>query len=89
MSVTDQAPPTTRLGKMLLDARLARGLSRERLTKRLDTSHTSVRRWEIGDSVPQFDALVALADELGLDINALADAVRLDARTQEVRTLAD
>ncbi|MBQ3135672.1 MAG: helix-turn-helix domain-containing protein [Oscillospiraceae bacterium] len=47
------------------------GLSQEELAARLNVSRQAVSKWETGDSVPDLPKLMALADALGLSLDAL------------------
>lgn len=51
----------------LAEWREARGLTQERLADRLGTSHMTISRWELGKVKMNTDAMVAVAEALGLE----------------------
>lgn len=59
------------LGESIHDARKAAGLSQEALGEKLGVVSQTVSKWERGESAPDAAALPALADALGLSLDAL------------------
>lgn len=53
----------------LYQLRKQRGLSQEELANRLNVSRQTVSKWEVGDSTPDMEKLVAISDlfEISLD----------------------
>ena len=58
----------------LYNLRKQKGLSQEELANRLNVSRQTVSKWEVGDSTPDMEKLIAISDlfkisldELGLD----------------------
>ena len=49
------------LGEKLKKLRKARGLSQEQLADRLNVSRQAISKWELGESTPDTDNLVALS----------------------------
>ncbi len=49
-------------------ARLAAGLSRDRLALRARTSARNIARWEDGNNAPRSEALAAIAEATGQDV---------------------
>ena len=58
-------------GRRLAIARTARGLTQEELGERIGRSKNSISEWERGVRMPYLDALVLLADGLGLSLDDL------------------
>ena len=50
------------LGEKLKKLRKARGLSQEQLADQLNVSRQAISKWELGESTPDTDNLVALSD---------------------------
>lgn len=53
----------------LYELRKKKGLSQEELANRINVSRQTVSKWEIGDSTPDMEKLIALSDlfEISLD----------------------
>ena len=53
----------------LYNLRKQRGLSQEELANRLNVSRQTVSKWEVGDSTPEMEKLIAISDlfEISLD----------------------
>ena len=56
-------------GNKLYELRKEKGLSQEELASRLEVTRQTVSKWELGDSTPDLDKLVLLAElfEISLD----------------------
>ena len=56
-------------GNRLYELRKQKGLSQEELANRLDVTRQTVSKWELGDSTPDMDKLVALGElfEISMD----------------------
>lgn len=59
------------LGEKLKKLRKARGLSQEQLADRLNVSRQAISKWELGESTPDTDNLVALSDYYGVSLDYL------------------
>lgn len=57
------------LGNRLYELRKQKGFSQEELANRLDVTRQTVSKWELGDSTPDMDKLIALGElfEISLD----------------------
>ena len=55
----------------LVRERKARGLSQEDLASQVQGSRQAVSKWETGDALPDLPRLLALADALGMSLDAL------------------
>ena len=68
------------LAERIFALRTKMGLSQEELAEQLAVSRQSVSKWETGQSVPDLDKLIKLADLFGVTLDELAR----DRREQEV-----
>lgn len=59
------------LGEKLKKLRKARGVSQEQLANQLNVSRQAISKWELGESTPDTDNLVALSDYYGASIDYL------------------
>jgi len=67
------------LAEKILELRTAQNLSQGDLAERLEVSRQSVSKWETGQSVPDLDKIIKLADLFGITVDEL---VREDSRTK-------
>ena len=70
------------LAEKILHLRTQRGLSQLELAEQLGVSRQSVSKWETGQSVPDLDKLIKLADLFGVTVDEL---VREGERPQQPR----
>ena len=59
------------LGEKLKKLRKARGLSQEQLADQLNVSRQAISKWELGESTPDTDNLIALSDYYGVSLDYL------------------
>ena len=59
------------LSEKILSLRTRMGLSQEDLAEKLGVSRQSVSKWETGQSVPDLDKLIKLADLFGISVDEL------------------
>ena len=59
------------LKDILVRERKKRGWSQEELASKIQVSRQAVSKWETGDALPDLPKLLALADALGLSLDAL------------------
>lgn len=59
------------LPETILELRTAKGLSQGDLAERLEVSRQSVSKWETGQSVPDLDKIIKLADLFGVTVDEL------------------
>ena len=59
------------LSEKILSLRTGLGLSQEELAEQLAVSRQSVSKWETGQSVPDLDKLIKLADLFGISVDEL------------------
>ena len=59
------------LSERILSLRTRMGLSQEDLAEKLGVSRQSVSKWETGQSVPDLDKLIKLADLFGISVDEL------------------
>jgi len=59
------------LPEKILELRTAGGLSQGELADRLEVSRQSVSKWETGQSVPDLDKIIKLADLFGITVDEL------------------
>lgn len=67
------------LADKILNLRTGLGLSQGELAEKLEVSRQSVSKWETGQSVPDLDKIIKLADLFGVSVD---DLVREDARPE-------
>ena len=61
----------------LYELRRQRGLSQEELANQIDVSRQTVSKWEIGDTVPDMDKLVALGEVFEISLDELVKGISL------------
>ena len=70
------------LNEKIYDLRKKMGLSQEELAGRLNVSRQTVSKWELGDSVPDVDKVVAMAELFDISLDELV----LDKKPDERKT---
>ena len=55
----------------LYELRKQKGFSQEELANRLNVSRQTVSKWEVGDSTPDMEKLVAMSDLFGISLDKL------------------
>ena len=55
----------------LYELRKQKGLSQEELANRLNVSRQTVSKWEVGDSTPDMEKLIAMSDLFGISLDEL------------------
>ena len=55
----------------LYDLRKQKGFSQEELANRLNVSRQTVSKWEVGESTPDMEKLVAISDLFGVSLDEL------------------
>lgn len=58
-------------GNRLYELRKQKGLSQEELANRLDVTRQTVSKWEVGDSAPDMEKLIALGELFGISLDEL------------------
>ncbi len=66
-----QAGIMTELGERLQALRKARGLSQEQLAEQAGVSRQAVSKWELGESVPELEKVLALSEFFGVTTDYL------------------
>lgn len=59
------------LAEKILSLRTARGMSQDDLAEKLEVSRQSVSKWETGQSTPDLDKIIRLADLFGVTVDEL------------------
>ena len=59
------------LAEKILSLRTARGMSQDDLAEKLEVSRQSVSKWETGQSTPDLDKIIRLADLFGVSVDEL------------------
>lgn len=59
------------LAEKILSLRTARGMSQDDLAEKLEISRQSVSKWETGQSIPDLDKIIRLADLFGVSVDEL------------------
>ena len=57
------------LGEKILSLRTARDMSQDDLAEKLEVSRQSVSKWETGQSTPDLDKIIRLADLFGVNVD--------------------
>lgn len=71
----------------LYELRKQKGLSQEELASRLNVSRQTVSKWEVGDSTPDMEKLVAMSDLFEISLDELVlDRIPSQSGTGSVRT---
>ena len=74
-------------GNKLYELRKKKGLSQEELASRLEVTRQTVSKWELGDSTPDLDKLVLLAELFEISLDELVlDKVSVTTRLDELGT---
>ena len=72
-------------GNKLYALRKEKGLSQEELANRLEVTRQTVSKWELGDSTPDLEKLVLLAELFELSLDELVlDKVPLTTKLDEL-----
>ncbi|MBQ8519605.1 MAG: helix-turn-helix domain-containing protein [Agathobacter sp.] len=64
-----------KFGDRLYELRRQKGLSQEELANRIDVSRQTVSRWEIGDTVPDMDKLLAMGEVFEISLDELVKGI--------------
>ena len=72
----------------LYELRKQKGFSQEELANRLNVSRQTISKWEVGESTPDMEKLVAISDlfEVSLDELVLDKAPKAEATEQVVKS---
>ena len=68
----------TKIGKFIAALRTEQKLTQKQLAERLQISDKTVSKWETGRGLPDVSLMLKLCEELGISINELLSAERLD-----------
>ena len=72
-------------GNKLYELRKAKGLSQEELASRLEVTRQTVSKWELGDSTPDLEKLVLLAELFEVSLDELVlDKVSVTTKLEEL-----
>ena len=72
-------------GNKLYEQRKAKGLSQEDLASRLEVTRQTVSKWEVGDSTPDLEKLVLLAELFEMSLDELVlDKVPVTTKLDEL-----
>lgn len=67
----------------LYNLRKQKGLSQEELANRLNVSRQTISKWEVGDSTPEMEKLIAISDLFGISLDELV-MDKAPVKTEEV-----
>jgi len=74
----------------LYDLRKKKGLSQEELASRLNVSRQTVSKWEVGESAPDMENLVALSELFGVSLDELVlDKAPADVPAESIAAKSD
>lgn len=76
-----------KVGKFIARLRKEQGLTQEALGRKLGVTNKTVSRWENGNYMPDIELLVPLGEALGVSVNELLSAERLN--DEQFRKQAD
>lgn len=76
-----------KIGKFIAALRKEKGLTQERLGKKLGVTNKTISRWENGNYMPDVEMLSLLSKEFGVSINELVSGERL--ATEDFKEAAD
>lgn len=65
-----------KIGQFLKELRKEKGLTQEQFAEKFNLSRRTVSRWETGNTMPDLDMLLALADFYAVDIREIMDGER-------------
>lgn len=68
--------------------RKQKGLSQEELANRLNVSRQTISKWEVGDSTPDMEKLIALSDLFEISLDELV-MDKIPARAGEASTMSE
>lgn len=77
--------PMDTVGVRIKDARQKAGLSQEELARTIETTKSTISKYEKGLRQPRLEQLQAIADALGVDINWLVNGQTLEQRDQAIK----
>lgn len=72
----------------LYELRKQRGLSQEELASRINVSRQTVSKWEVGDSTPDMEKLIALSDLFEVSLDELMLGKKPDGENTAARSAA-
>lgn len=75
----------------LYELRKQKGMSQEELANRLNVTRQTVSKWEVGDSTPDMEKLVAISDLFGVSLDELVlgkEQAAQEATAQKIDTVA-
>ena len=67
----------------LYNLRKQKGLSQEEIANRLNVSRQTISKWEVGDSTPEMEKLIAISDLFGISLDELV-MDKAPVKTEEV-----
>lgn len=70
----------------LYELRKQRGLSQEELANKLNVSRQTISKWEVGDSTPDMEKLVAIGDLFDISLDELVSGKVLVCTEQPQKT---
>lgn len=73
----------TKIGVLLQELRKEKGLTQEELARVFNVSNRSVSRWENGNSLPDLDILIEIADFYNVNLRDLLDGKRTISKPNE------
>ncbi len=69
----------------LYELRKQKGLSQEELANRVNVSRQTISKWEVGDSTPDMEKLIALSDLFGISLDELVSGKSPQAAENPVK----
>ena len=75
------------IGQLLKELRKEKGITQEKLAEMLNVSNRSISRWENGNTLPDFDLLIELANYYDISIDEILGGKRRGEEVMEKETL--
>lgn len=69
----------------LYEMRKQKGFSQEELANRLNVTRQTISKWEVGDSTPDMEKLIAISDLFGISLDELVMGKTQEAKEDSIK----